>query len=109
MITSAQFGETSVNVTNNSPSRDYSHPDHQTTQTTETHGYKQFTVSTSLEFSVEGGLLVSLSGSLGKSRGPRFNKLMVNFSCSGFSSTFKSLPTVVDLCSALVVDEQKSK
>ena len=25
--------ETSVNVTNNSPSRDYSHPDDQTTQT----------------------------------------------------------------------------
>ena len=35
MMTSAQVVETSVNVTNNSPSRDYSHPDDQTTQTTE--------------------------------------------------------------------------
>ena len=34
MMTSAQVVETSVNVTNNSPSRDYSHPDDQTTQTT---------------------------------------------------------------------------
>ena len=33
-MTSAQVVETSVNVTNNSPSRDYSHPDDQTTQTT---------------------------------------------------------------------------
>ena len=33
MMTSAQVVETSVNVTNNSPSRDYSHPDDQTTQT----------------------------------------------------------------------------
>ena len=32
-----------VNVTNNSPSRDYSHPDDQTTQTTETPGFKPFT------------------------------------------------------------------
>ena len=32
MMTSAQVVETSVNVTNNSPSRDYSHPDDQTTQ-----------------------------------------------------------------------------
>ena len=30
----------SVNVTNNSPNRDYSHPDNQTTQTTETPGFK---------------------------------------------------------------------
>ena len=30
---SVQVVETSVNVTNNSPSRDYSHPDDQTTQT----------------------------------------------------------------------------
>ena len=34
----------SVNVTNNSPSRDYSHPDDQTTQTTETPGFKPFTI-----------------------------------------------------------------
>ena len=33
MMTSAQVVETTVNVTNNSPSRDYSHPDDQTTQT----------------------------------------------------------------------------
>ena len=32
-MTSAQVVETSVNVTNNSPSRDYSHPDDQTSQT----------------------------------------------------------------------------
>ena len=44
MMTSAQVVETSVNVTNNSPSRDYSHPDDQTTQTTETPGFKPFTV-----------------------------------------------------------------
>ena len=44
MMTSAQVVETSVNVTNNSPSRDYSHPDDQTTQTTETLGFKPFTV-----------------------------------------------------------------
>ena len=34
---------TNNNVTNNSPSRDYSHPDDQTTQTTETPGLKPFT------------------------------------------------------------------
>ena len=44
MMTSAQVVETSVNVTNNSPARDYSHPDDQTTQTTETPGFKPFTV-----------------------------------------------------------------
>ena len=44
MMTSAQVVETSVNVTNNSPSRNYSHPDDQTTQTTETPGFKPFTV-----------------------------------------------------------------
>ena len=44
MMTSAQVVETSVNVTNNSPSRDYSHPDDQTTQTTETPGFKPFTI-----------------------------------------------------------------
>ena len=43
MMTSAQVVETSVNVTNNSPSRDYSHPDDQTTQMTETPGFKPFT------------------------------------------------------------------
>ena len=45
MMTSAQVVETSVNVTNNSPSRDYSHPDDQTTQTTETPGFKPFTIN----------------------------------------------------------------
>ena len=44
MMTSAHVVETSVNVTNNSPSRDYSHPDDQTTQATETPGFKPFTV-----------------------------------------------------------------
>ena len=44
MMTSAQVVETSVTVTNNSPSRDYSHLDDQTTQTTETPGFKPFTV-----------------------------------------------------------------
>ena len=43
MMTFTQVVETSVNVTNNSPSRDYSHPDDQTTQTTETPGFKSFT------------------------------------------------------------------
>ena len=43
MMTSARVVETSVNVTNNSPSRDYSHPDDQTKQTTETPGFKSFT------------------------------------------------------------------
>ena len=33
----------SVNVTKNSPSRDYPHPDDQTTQTTETPGFKPIT------------------------------------------------------------------
>ena len=37
MMTSAQVVEMSVNVTNNSPSRDYSHPDDQTTQTKKKH------------------------------------------------------------------------
>ena len=41
MMTSAQVVETSVNVTNNSPSRDYSHLDD---QMTETPGFKPFTV-----------------------------------------------------------------
>ena len=45
MMTSAQVVKTSVNVTNNSPSWDYSHPDDQTTQTTETPGFKPFTVA----------------------------------------------------------------
>ena len=44
MMTSAQVCETSVNITNNTPSRDYSHPDDQTTQTTETPRFKPFTV-----------------------------------------------------------------
>ena len=33
-----------MTLTNNSPSRDYSHPDDQTTQITETPGFKPFTV-----------------------------------------------------------------
>ena len=45
MMTSAHVVETSVNVTNNSPSRDYSHPDDETTQTTETPGFKPFTIN----------------------------------------------------------------
>ena len=45
MMTSAQVVETSVNVTNNSPSRDYSHPDDQTTQTTDTPGFKPFIIN----------------------------------------------------------------
>ena len=44
MMTSAQVVETSVDVTNKSPSQDYSHPDDQTTQTTETPGFKKCTV-----------------------------------------------------------------
>ena len=44
MMTSAQVVKTLVNVTNNSPSQDYSHPDDQMTQTTETPGFKPFTV-----------------------------------------------------------------
>ena len=44
MMTSAQVVKTLVNVTNNSPFRDYSHPDDQTTQTTETPGFKPSTV-----------------------------------------------------------------
>ena len=48
MMTSAQVVETSVNVTNNSPSLDYSHPDDQTTQTTETPGFKPFTTVKSM-------------------------------------------------------------
>ena len=43
MMTSAEVVETLVNVTNNSPSQDYSHPGDQTTQTTETPGFKPFT------------------------------------------------------------------
>ena len=55
MMTSAQVVETSVNVTNNSPSRDYFHPDDQTTQTTETPGFKplfyhQFTDSSVISY-----------------------------------------------------------
>ena len=41
MMTSAQVVETSVNVTNNSPSRDYSHPDDQTTQTSDNYNRQQ--------------------------------------------------------------------
>ena len=48
MMTSAHVVETSVNVTN-SPSRDYSRPDDQTTQTPETVGFKPFTILLKLE------------------------------------------------------------
>ena len=48
MMTSAEVVETSVSVTNNSHSLDYSHPDDQTTQTTETPGFKPFTETTSI-------------------------------------------------------------
>ena len=41
-MTTAQVVETSV--TNNSLSEDYSHPDDHTRQTTETPGFKQFTM-----------------------------------------------------------------
>ena len=44
MMTSAQVVETSVNVPTNSPSRDYSHPYDQTTQTTETSGFRDMLV-----------------------------------------------------------------
>ena len=47
MLTSAQVVEVSVNVTNNSPSHGYSHSDDQTTQMTETPGFKPFTIYTS--------------------------------------------------------------
>ena len=40
MMTSTQVVELSVNITNNSPSWDYSHPDVVTTQMTETPGFK---------------------------------------------------------------------
>ena len=45
MMTSARVVEMSVNVTNNSPSWNCSHLDDQTTQTTETPGFKAFTVN----------------------------------------------------------------
>ena len=48
MMTSAQVVKMLVNVTNNSPPQDYSHPDDQTTQTTETPGFKPFTVISKL-------------------------------------------------------------
>ena len=44
MMTSVQVVKTSVKVTNNSPSQDYSHLEDQTTQMTETPGFKPFTV-----------------------------------------------------------------
>ena len=44
MMTSVQVVKTSVNVTNNSSSQDYSHLDDQTTEMTETPGFKPFTV-----------------------------------------------------------------
>ena len=58
MMTSAQVVETSVNVTNNSPSRDYSHPDDQTTQTTKI-SVSSGTLSVILSAS---GLATSLTG-----------------------------------------------
>ena len=52
----------------NSPSRDYSHPDDETTQTTETPGFKQFTV-----------LLNIMSNKLGKCFNKIHRKKVVNF------------------------------
>ena len=43
-MTFVQVVETLVNVTNNSPSWDYPHLDDQTTQTTETPGFKPLTI-----------------------------------------------------------------
>ena len=44
-MTSTQFVETSVNVITNSPSQDYTHPDHHTLSTYDmTPGFKPFTV-----------------------------------------------------------------
>ena len=46
MMTSAQVVETSVNVTSNSPSQDYTHPDdHNLPNYDMTPGFKPFTVS----------------------------------------------------------------
>ena len=46
-MTSARFVETSVNVTSNSPSQDYFHPDDHNLRTYDkTPGFKPFTVST---------------------------------------------------------------
>ena len=44
MMTSAQVVETSVTITDNSPSQDYTHPDDQTTLLHVTPGFKPFTV-----------------------------------------------------------------
>ena len=45
MMTSAQVVETSVNVTSNSPSQDYTHPDdHNLPKYDMTPGFKPFTV-----------------------------------------------------------------
>ena len=44
VLTSAQVVETSVTITDNSPSRDYTHPDDQTTLLHVTPGFKPFTV-----------------------------------------------------------------
>ena len=43
-MTSAQVVETSVTITDNSPSQDYTHPDGQTTLLHVTPGFKPFTV-----------------------------------------------------------------
>jgi len=49
MMTSAQAVETSVNVTSNSPSQDYTHPDdHNLPNYDMTPGFKPFTINTSL-------------------------------------------------------------
>ena len=44
MMTSALVVETSVTITDNSPSKDYTHPDDQTTLLHVTPGFKPFTV-----------------------------------------------------------------
>ena len=43
MMTSAQAVKTSVTVTDNSPFKDFSHPDDHTTRSTVTPGFKHFT------------------------------------------------------------------
>ena len=78
MMTSALVVETSVNVTNNSPSRDYSHPDDQTTQTTETPGFKPFTIFIRLVTSVFLLQTAHLCCSKGRFHSVHFNSCYMN-------------------------------
>ena len=61
-MTTAQVVETSVTVTNSS-FQNYSHPDDHTRQTTDTRGYKAFTIA------VLGVQVVGMSRGLGGGRG----------------------------------------